>query len=67
MANMRGKQVARAVARAVRAHRDDDELCAFYFHKLMEHIGEKVMLYEWQISLRKCHRNSVGQKLTPVK
>lgn len=51
MANMRGTQVARAVARVVWAHRDDDELCAFYFHKLMEHIRTEMVLYERSLSL----------------
>lgn len=50
MPNMRDNQVARAVARVVWAHRDDDKLCAFYFHKLMEHIRTEMVLYERQIS-----------------
>lgn len=50
MPNMKGNQVARAVARVVWAHRDDDELCTFYFHKLMEHIRTEMVLYERSLS-----------------
>lgn len=51
MANMRGRQVARVVARVIWVHRDDDDaLCKLYFAKLMRHIEAEMMLYERSIS-----------------
>lgn len=52
MANMRSRQVARAVARVVWSHHDDDDaLCKLYFSKLMRHIEAELVLYERSLSL----------------
>lgn len=52
MPNMRGNQIARAVARVYwNHHNDDDALCKFYFSKLMRHIEAEMVLYERSLSL----------------
>lgn len=52
MPNMRGNQIARAVARVIWAHRDDDDaLCKLYFFRLMRHIEAEMVLYERSLSL----------------
>ena len=52
MPNMRGRQMARAVARVIWVyHDDDDALCKLYFSKLMRHIEAEMVLYERSLSL----------------
>lgn len=51
MANIRSRQVARAVARVIWVHLDDDDaLCKLYFSKLMRHIEAEMVLYEQSLS-----------------